>query len=331
MARVPNHEHVRRTLAAIAILRDEPGWHRVDTLAARVSAQPDRLADDLRRVHYTAGYESVPIVFGDDLEPAHAEGPTVVQHLRGMPLELPLPASRVGLTRLALVVESALRREPFDEHATTWQALHDRLRALLDIDGVIDAPSPSVPPNVLALRTAIEDGRQVVFDYLALDGGDPSTRALVPERLWSARPGWLVAGHDLDRGAERVFRVDRILGEVTVGPVTATATVTGSGPGSGPGSPGPGSAGSGPVSRPVRLRIEEADLWAVEHLGPHGSRPAGAGRVDITVELFEPAGARLTRLLFLLRPGFEVLEAADDLLDAYRRQVAALRARYGGS
>lgn len=328
MARVPNHEHVRRTLAAIAILRDEPGWHRVDTLAARVSTQPDRLADDLRRVHYTAGYESVPIVFGDDLEPAHAEGPTVVQHLRGMPLELPLPASRVGLTRLALVVESALRREPFDEHATTWQALHDRLRALLDIDGVIDAPSPSVPPNVLALRTAIEDGRQVVFDYLALDGGDPSTRALVPERLWSARPGWLVAGHDLDRGAERVFRVDRILGEVTVGPVTGTVT----GPGAGVDAvPDGGPAVPRPVSRPVRLRIEEADLWAVEHLGPHGSRPAGPGRVDITVELFEPAGARLTRLLFLLRPGFEVLEAADDLLDAYRRQVAALRARYGGA
>lgn len=65
-----------------------------------------------------------------------------------------------------------------------------------------------------ALR-AVQDGRAVEFDYRAGVGRPPQRRAVQPWGVVSWRGRWYLVGHDTERGAERVFRLSRILGTVT--------------------------------------------------------------------------------------------------------------------
>lgn len=65
-----------------------------------------------------------------------------------------------------------------------------------------------------ALR-AVQDGRAVEFDYRTSGGGAPQRRSVEPWGVVSWRGRWYLVGHDTDRGAERVFRLSRILGTVT--------------------------------------------------------------------------------------------------------------------
>jgi len=71
---------------------------------------------------------------------------------------------------------------------------------------VADLPTP---PGLGPLFAAARDARAVTFGY-----GD-DTRRLEPWTVTFAKGRWYVAGFDQVRGAERRFRVDRILGDVT--------------------------------------------------------------------------------------------------------------------
>lgn len=81
-------------------------------------------------------------------------------------------------------------------------------------------PSPLVEqlpasPALVSLFDAVGNRRTVTFGYR----GD--ARRLNPFRLDYQRGRWYVTGHDLDRDGERVFRLDRIDGDVTAGPPRA--------------------------------------------------------------------------------------------------------------
>jgi proteasome accessory factor B len=54
----------------------------------------------------------------------------------------------------------------------------------------------------------------VRFAY-ARPGGEPAERHLQPWGIVSWRDRWYVGGHDLDRGEQRIFRLSRVVGEVT--------------------------------------------------------------------------------------------------------------------
>jgi len=56
--------------------------------------------------------------------------------------------------------------------------------------------------------------RQVRFDYRKQPGEVPQRRRLQPWGLVSFRGRWYVIGHDLDRRAQRTFRLSRIAGDV---------------------------------------------------------------------------------------------------------------------
>ena len=71
----------------------------------------------------------------------------------------------------------------------------------------------SEPAFESALR-AVQDGCAVVFDYRASGGAAPQRRSVEPWGVVSWRGRWYLVGHDTDRGAERVFRLSRILGTV---------------------------------------------------------------------------------------------------------------------
>lgn len=74
----------------------------------------------------------------------------------------------------------------------------------------VDAADPAFGPLTEAVRTR----RAVTFPYRR-PGSEESVRHLEPWGVVSRRRNWYVVGRDRDRGAERVFRLSRITGDVT--------------------------------------------------------------------------------------------------------------------
>jgi proteasome accessory factor B len=83
--------------------------------------------------------------------------------------------------------------------------------ASLGIEPRVDTDEPAFP----ALWEAVRDGRPVAFDYQGVGRAVVRRRHLEPWGVVSRRGRWYVVGHDRDRDGVRVFRLSRILGEVT--------------------------------------------------------------------------------------------------------------------
>ncbi len=91
-----------------------------------------------------------------------------------------------------------------------------KLSAMADADADprpgprVDGPAPDVPldARVAALVAATAARRTVSFHYRG------ERRELEPWRVSFARGHWYVEGHDRDRDASRLFRIDRMDGEV---------------------------------------------------------------------------------------------------------------------
>jgi proteasome accessory factor C len=64
------------------------------------------------------------------------------------------------------------------------------------------------------LEVAISKQRTVRFDYVAMSTGEERERTINPYALFNDRGAWYVVGRDLDRDAERTFRVSRIRREI---------------------------------------------------------------------------------------------------------------------
>jgi proteasome accessory factor B len=77
------------------------------------------------------------------------------------------------------------------------------------LDLRVDTRDPAFP----ALWEAVRDRRAVVFDYRSAASDTVLTRTVEPWGVVSRRGKWYVAGHDRGRGAPRVFRLSRIVGE----------------------------------------------------------------------------------------------------------------------
>ncbi|MBO1750414.1 WYL domain-containing protein [Actinotalea sp. BY-33] len=69
-------------------------------------------------------------------------------------------------------------------------------------------------PALVPLLDAAQERRRVQFTYRAASTGEVRRRRVEPWRIVAARGGWYLVGHDLDRGAPRVFRLSRIDGSV---------------------------------------------------------------------------------------------------------------------
>ena len=98
------------------------------------------------------------------------------------------------------------------------QLLPQRLRRRV---GAIQAMTVSVhaaPDRLTRLAGACRDCERVEFDYRSRTGA-ATRRRVEPLRLaHAAGRRWYLVAYDLDRGAWRTFRVDRIQGDVQVGP-----------------------------------------------------------------------------------------------------------------
>ncbi|MBL0747990.1 helix-turn-helix transcriptional regulator [Nocardioides baculatus] len=77
----------------------------------------------------------------------------------------------------------------------------------------ITADEPAFEP----LWDAVGKRRQVSFPYQRASESEPTTRRVQPWGLARSSGRWYVVGFDVDRGAERVFRLSRIVGPVRAG------------------------------------------------------------------------------------------------------------------
>ncbi|MCA8914464.1 MAG: WYL domain-containing protein [Planctomycetes bacterium] len=66
-----------------------------------------------------------------------------------------------------------------------------------------------------AIGAALLERRRVSFQYAGRGGKGSEKRTVAPYALVSRRGGWYLVGHDVDRDAERTFRLSRIRGKVT--------------------------------------------------------------------------------------------------------------------
>lgn len=87
---------------------------------------------------------------------------------------------------------------------------------LADVFGAAAVPSVTVADTgrderIAALLTAVEDGMRVRFTYRGANGVE-SIRTIDPDSLGEREGVWYVTGHDADRDAERMFRVDHTSG-----------------------------------------------------------------------------------------------------------------------
>lgn len=69
-------------------------------------------------------------------------------------------------------------------------------------------------PTFPTLLAALRSRRAVKFDYRAAGSAALTARHLQPWGMANIRGAWYVAGWDVDRGAQRTFRLSRIVGEV---------------------------------------------------------------------------------------------------------------------
>lgn len=109
------------------------------------------------------------------------------------------------------------------EQASLRSAGSAALRKLSDgqdpDDGVPAPVLPRVTTGGAALETlhrALAGRHPVRFGYRAASAGETATRRLEPHGLGNRSGQWYVVGHDLDRDAERTFRLSRITTSVEV-------------------------------------------------------------------------------------------------------------------
>lgn len=112
------------------------------------------------------------------------------------------------------------------QHATMAQATSDAVRKLsaagIDVDlDALDIAQPLLTAEEPAFETcwlAVCERMEIRFDYQRPGADSPTTRRVQPWGVVRYAGRWYVVGHDRDRGAERVFRLSRVQGEVrTVG------------------------------------------------------------------------------------------------------------------
>ena len=107
------------------------------------------------------------------------------------------------------------------QHATLAEAASSAMLKLRAAGIDVDSSLPGIEPRVGAREPAFLPFWQAVlghypvrFAYRRGSTGAPATRTLEPWGVVSWHGRWYVAGHDRDRNAERVFRLDRVVGEV---------------------------------------------------------------------------------------------------------------------
>ena len=235
----------------------------------------------------------------------------------GLPRYFDRPLRLTAPEAFSLVASAAAARSlPGADVGGSLSSAIDKIARTLGLENVTGLDvEVDVPAGVDELRRAADRRAVITMQYWSPDTGTVSTRRLGVFEVFADGPHWYVRGFDVDRDAERTFRLDRIeswadSGGVDDRPVPPRR---------------PWFEGSDGV-RDVTIVIDAGWLWVLDQYPVIESVSGDDGRV--TVRLVVTSDRWLERLMLRLgRHG--AIESPDALrsigADAARRVLA----RYG--
>lgn len=209
-----------RLLSLLQSRRDWPGAVLADRLEIShrtVRRDVDRLRELGYRIHATMGPDG-----GYRLDAGTELPPLLFDDEQALAITVALQASPA----LGAGLEEAAARAL----TTVRQVLPPHLRYRLDALAITSiaarpgeaAPAPVAADVMVALSTAIRAAEVVRFDYAPRDAADVDAaappRRVEPHHLVAAQGRWYLVGWDLDRGAWRLFRLDRVSVRTPTGP-----------------------------------------------------------------------------------------------------------------
>jgi predicted DNA-binding transcriptional regulator YafY len=185
-----------RQLMAAAQVSEERTFERAkDTLRSVLGVALEESA----KGHYKlgeGGYAMAPLRF---TAPEHAAIALALGAWRGSEVEW---AARAALTKLA----------PLSDDLAPAPAPPGRPDAAAGLNTALYAPAAGAGE----LIAAIAERRRVEFDYVTGASGRLARRQVEPWRLAKRGGAWYLLGFDLDRQAERVYKLGRMIGPVTL-------------------------------------------------------------------------------------------------------------------
>ncbi len=198
-------ERVERVLAILPWLIEHPDVP-VGEVCRRFDVDRDDLVRDLETVFMEVGVHPftpdarVDVVIDDDRVSVHL-GDYFRRPLRLTPEE--------AVTLLAAGRAALDGPEPPPALAPAV----DKLAAVLGAAGErVDVRTGGADPTVLAaVRRAVEEHRVLTIDYWSFGRDEFSRREVEPARLELADGHWYLRAHCRTAGADRVFRVDRVV------------------------------------------------------------------------------------------------------------------------
>ncbi|WP_205327489.1 YafY family protein [Glycomyces sp. YM15] len=198
----------RRFQTSAKIARTVPGYeHNHDDKKAHDAFQRkfERDKAELRRI-------GIPLQSGIDYLGDGEPGYRIARS------DFELPQIEFTDAEAAAVAAAARLWQQPELQSGSSDALRKLRAAGIDVESHAAAsPVTSLPGAEAALAPfleAVASRRTVVFDYFGPRDGAAQQRRIQPWGCAAWRGRWYVAGHDLDRGAQRCFRLSRISGKV---------------------------------------------------------------------------------------------------------------------
>jgi proteasome accessory factor B len=204
------HDRLRRLLLVVPAARKRPGIS-LDELARELGLEAAQLRSDIEFL----GLVGRPPFSPDDLIDISVDERGRVTVALDQSFSRPPQLTAVEALALAAAAEEVAPADPAVVAALTkltekLTPAARQLYAALARRVAAATPAPRGAAGILAqLRKAAEERREVVLEY---DRGSPEERTLDPQAILDHRGRWYVIGHDKGKNAERIFRVDRILG-----------------------------------------------------------------------------------------------------------------------
>ena len=314
-------ERLRRLLLIVPAARKKPGIH-LDELARELGLDAAQLRSDIDLL----GMVGRPPFSPDDLIDISVDERGRVAVSLDQSFSRPPQLTAVEALALAAAAEEVAPADPAVVSALgkltgkltpsarqIYSALAHRLAA--------STPAPRGAAGILAqLRSAAEARREVALAYDKEGRGAAEERTLHPQGVIDHGGVWYVIGQDAVRGAERTFRVDRILSVRETGGQFAD--------------PGPLDPArfqreklffpSG-RERPVVLRFSPgAAAWALQRYGTRAHK-LESGALDVSIE---SAGSQYAVSLALSLAGEAEIVGPEPARAALRDEVERTLRRY---
>lgn len=316
------HERLRRLLLVVPAARRKPGI-RVDELARELGLDAADLLADIDLL----GLVGRPPFSPDDLIDISVDERSRVFVTLDQSFSRPPQLTALEALALAAAAEAVAPADPAvtsaqEKLTSALPAAARSLYAGLAQRVAMAAPPPrGTPPLIALLRAAAERRREVVIEYDKDGRGAHQERPLQPWAVIDHAGSWYVYGHDLTRGAQRTFRVDR---------VRAVRETGASFPDPGPLDPALFQRESFffPTGAEVPIALlftPGAAAWALSRYGAR-ARPVPGGGAEASIE---SAGSAYAVSLALSFAGEAEVIAPPDARRALRDEVRRTLARYG--